>query len=92
MPIISGMNDSDSMRAVVTDGEGGPEVLTVKSVPKPVPGTGEIRVRVATSGINRADLLQPWLRLGFRQLCLEVGTQLGDDRLEFQRMPRGRCR
>ena len=58
LPMISGMNDSDSMRAVVTDGQGGPEVLSVRSVPKPVPRTGEIRVRVSTSGINRADLLQ----------------------------------
>ncbi len=58
VPIISGMNDSDSMRAVVTDGQGGPEVLSVRSVPKPVPQAGEVRVRVATSGVNRADLLQ----------------------------------
>ncbi len=44
-----------------------------------------------TTNNHRADLLQPLLRLGFRQPCLEVGTQLGDDRLEFQRMPRGMC-
>ena len=37
---------------------GGPEVLSVGSVPVPTPVAGEIRVRVATSGVNRADLLQ----------------------------------
>ncbi len=37
---------------------GGPEVLSLQSAPMPIPGPGEIRVRVATSGINRADLLQ----------------------------------
>ena len=58
MPMISGMNNLDRMRAVVTEGKGGPEVLSVRFVPKPVPRAGEIRVRVATSGINRADLLQ----------------------------------
>ena len=46
------------MRAVVMDDTGGPEVLSVRSVPRPVPDGGEIRVRIATSGVNRADLLQ----------------------------------
>ena len=46
------------MRAVVISEFGGPEVLRVASRPDPVPGRGEIVVRVATSGVNRADLLQ----------------------------------
>lgn len=58
IPMISDMNNLDRMRAVVTEGQGGPEVLSVRYVPKPLPGAGEIRVRVATSGVNRADLLQ----------------------------------
>jgi putative PIG3 family NAD(P)H quinone oxidoreductase len=49
------------MRAVVIREPGGPEVLEVRRVALPVPGPGEVRVRVATSGLNRADLLQ---RLG----------------------------
>jgi putative PIG3 family NAD(P)H quinone oxidoreductase len=49
---------SDTMRAVVLAAPGGPEVLALRSVPRPEPGPGEVRVRVATSGLNRADLLQ----------------------------------
>lgn len=48
----------EGMRAVVIREPGGPDVLEVRRVPRPEPGPGEIRVRVATSGVNRADLLQ----------------------------------
>ncbi len=47
-----------TMRAVVIREPGGPEVLEVREVPRPDPGPREIRVAVAASGINRADLLQ----------------------------------
>ena len=47
-----------TMRAVVIAEPGGPEVLTEREVTRPVPKEGEILVRVAASGINRADLLQ----------------------------------
>ncbi len=40
---------------------GGPEVLSLREVPTPEPGAGEILVRVRAAGINRADVLQ---RLG----------------------------
>jgi putative PIG3 family NAD(P)H quinone oxidoreductase len=46
------------MRAVVIPRAGGPEVLEVREVPAPEPGTGEVRVRVRATAINRADLLQ----------------------------------
>lgn len=49
---------SSTMRAVVQSEPGPPEVLRVGEVPRPDPGPGQIRVRVAASGINRADLLQ----------------------------------
>ena len=49
---------SESMRAVVITEFGEPEVLEVQDVPRPEPGASEVRVRVSTSGINRADLLQ----------------------------------
>jgi NADPH:quinone reductase len=49
---------SEEMRAVVIREPGGPEVLELRWVPVPEPGAGEVRVRVATSGLNRADLLQ----------------------------------
>jgi putative PIG3 family NAD(P)H quinone oxidoreductase len=50
------------MRAVVVAAPGGPEQLHVENVPDPVARDGEIVVRVAGAGINRADLLQ---RQGF---------------------------
>lgn len=50
------------MRAVVAQGTGGPEVLSVTDVPDPVAGPGEVLVDIAAAGLNRADLLQ---RQGF---------------------------
>jgi NADPH2:quinone reductase len=49
---------SETMRAVIITEPGGPEVLEVRSVPRPEPGPGDLLVRVSTSGVNRADLLQ----------------------------------
>jgi putative PIG3 family NAD(P)H quinone oxidoreductase len=46
------------MRAVVIDRPGGPDVLALREVEDPRPGRGEIVVRVAAAGVNRADLLQ----------------------------------
>jgi putative PIG3 family NAD(P)H quinone oxidoreductase len=46
------------MRAVVVTEPGEPEVLEVQEVPDPAPKPGEVLVRVAAAGINRADLLQ----------------------------------
>jgi len=50
------------MRAVVVTEPGGPDQLTIAEVPDPVAGPGELLVRVAAAGVNRADLLQ---RQGF---------------------------
>lgn len=46
------------MRAVVLEQYGGPEVLTLRDVPDPVPGPEEVLVDVVGSALNRADLLQ----------------------------------
>ena len=46
------------MRAAIFTGAGGPEVITIGTVPTPVPGTNQIRVRVRAAGLNRADLMQ----------------------------------
>jgi NADPH:quinone reductase len=32
------------------------EVLTVGNMPDPMPGPGEVRIRIATSGINPGDI------------------------------------
>src|SRR3954451_12291613 len=50
------------MRAVIADGAGGPEVLSVTELLDPEPGPGEVVLQVAAAGLNRADLLQ---RQGF---------------------------
>lgn len=51
------MAESD-MRAIVLREHGGPEVMELRRVPRPVPAPGELLVRVHASGVNRADLSQ----------------------------------
>ena len=46
------------MRAVTIEAPGGPEVLTWSEVEEPVPAPGEVVIRVAAAGVNRADVLQ----------------------------------
>jgi NADPH2:quinone reductase len=46
------------MRIVALEGFGGPEVLCVAEADQPRPGAGEVLIRVAAAGLNRADLLQ----------------------------------
>ncbi|MDQ4051254.1 MAG: NAD(P)H-quinone oxidoreductase [Actinomycetota bacterium] len=50
------------MRAVLADGAGGPEVLSVAEAPGIEPGPGEVAIAVTATAVNRADLLQ---RQGF---------------------------
>jgi putative PIG3 family NAD(P)H quinone oxidoreductase len=47
-----------TMRAVVLDGFGGPEVMRLDEVPRPRPGPGQVLIRVAATSVNRADLQQ----------------------------------
>src|SRR5262245_51892408 len=44
------------MRAVVLEQHGGPEVLTVRDVPEPVPPAGWVKVRVRACALNHLDL------------------------------------
>jgi tumor protein p53-inducible protein 3 len=46
------------MRGVMATTPGGPETLKLESVPKPIPGPGEVLVNIAYSSVNRADVLQ----------------------------------
>lgn len=46
------------MRAAVIARPGGPEVLDVVDVPRPLPREGEVLVRVHASALNRADVMQ----------------------------------
>ncbi|KAI9007792.1 NAD(P)H quinone oxidoreductase, PIG3 family [Hyaloraphidium curvatum] len=46
------------MRAVLTSGFGGPDVLRVGTAPKPAPAEGQVLVKVAATSVNRPDLVQ----------------------------------
>src|SRR5688500_2247944 len=46
------------MHAAVITRPGGPEVLEVLDMPRPLPRDGEVLARVHASALNRADLLQ----------------------------------
>jgi NADPH2:quinone reductase len=47
-----------TMRAVIAEGGGGPDVLKVVTRPVPQPGPGELLVKVAAAGVNRPDVIQ----------------------------------
>ena len=49
------------MRAILVEQGGGPEMLTVRELPDPVPEYGEVLVRVRAAGVNRRDV---WVRRG----------------------------
>ena len=44
------------MRAIQVHTPGGPEALALVTLPDPQPAAGEVRVRVATSGVNPSDV------------------------------------
>jgi len=44
-----------TMKAVRVHEYGGPEVLRYEDAPRPVPGAGEVLVRVYAAGINAVD-------------------------------------
>src|SRR5512134_1435438 len=48
-------NEQETMRRVVVDHYGGPEVLKVVEDDVPVPGPGEVRVRVLAAGVSFTD-------------------------------------
>ena len=47
-----------TMTEVAISSPGGPEALQPRTVPTPVPGSGELLVRVMAAGVNRPDVLQ----------------------------------
>lgn len=76
------------MRAVIVNQPGGPDQLSIGEVPVPVPGPGEVLIRVAAAGMNRADLMQregrypvpagasPILGLEISGEIVEIGSEL----------------
>jgi NADPH:quinone reductase-like Zn-dependent oxidoreductase len=75
------------MRAAVRDRYGPPEVVRVDEVPRPVPGAGELLVKVRATTVNRTDCAlraaQPWfwrLLAGVRRPRAKViGTEFAGD-------------
>jgi len=49
---------TQTMKAVIANAAGGPEVLRVVERPVAVPGPGEVLIRVAAAGVNRPDIMQ----------------------------------
>lgn len=47
-----------SMRQIRFTGPGGPEVIEVETAPLPLPGAGQVLVKVTYAGVNRPDCLQ----------------------------------
>jgi NADPH2:quinone reductase len=45
------------MKALLSHQAGGPESLVLEDVPEPVPGRGEVRIKVRAVGVNFPDLL-----------------------------------
>lgn len=49
---------ADEMMAIAIPVPGGPDALVPERRPVPVPGAGEVLIRVAAAGVNRPDVLQ----------------------------------
>lgn len=62
MPVNPGLQaqktTKNRMKVIEITSFGAPEVLRMGSRPAPVPGKGELLIRVSASGVNRPDVLQ----------------------------------
>jgi NADPH:quinone reductase-like Zn-dependent oxidoreductase len=58
-----------TMKAIVFDSFGGPDVLRVAEVDVPRPGPGQVRLRVRAAGVNQLDFR---IRAGFMQQAFPV--------------------
>src|SRR3546814_16474172 len=52
------LQELSQMRAIESAQPGGPEVLTLVERPDPVPGPGEVLIKVSAAGVNRPDVFQ----------------------------------
>ena len=64
------------MKAVLFHGHGGPEVLEYSEFPTPVPGDGQVLVKIEAAALNRVDL---WTRNGWPGIRLEYPHIPGAD-------------
>ena len=63
-----------TMNAWQLTGHGGPDRLVLRTVPAPVPGAGEVVVRVTAAALNNTDL---WTRSGAYGLPGDPGARAG---------------
>jgi len=66
----------DTMKAVVTHGVGGCGKLEHRDVKVPVPGVGEVLLRVLAAGVNNTEINT---RLGWYSSSVREGTESADD-------------
>ncbi len=64
------------MRAVLFRRHGGPEVMEVADIPTPVPGPGEVQIRVGAVALNHIDL---WMRRGLPAMKIALPHVPGGD-------------
>jgi len=55
---INLIKGAKQMKAVVMHEYGGPDILKYEDAPDPVPGKGEVLIRIAAASINPVDLWQ----------------------------------
>lgn len=57
----------DKMKAVVCDGYGGPEVLKIDMVDKPIPRSNELLIKIIVTSVNSGDVTLRALKANFLQ-------------------------
>lgn len=62
---------ASTMKAVVTTGNGGYDKLVYRDVPVPVPGPGEVLIKVLAAGVNNTEINT---RLGWYSSSVTTGT------------------
>ena len=63
------------MKALLSRQAGGPETLVLEEIPEPVPGRGEVRIKVRAVGVNFPDLsaFRVAIWAGQRQVAVAIG-------------------
>ena len=70
------MRAMSTMQAMALRAHGGPDVLTLEELPRPEPGPGEVRVKIAAVALNHLDV---WVRRGGPAFKLDFPHRLGAD-------------
>ena len=74
--LLKEFNVPEVMRAAAIDRFGGPEVLSIHSLPTPVPDKGEVLIALDTAGVGSwdADMRAGWYPSGRPRFPLVLGT------------------